>query len=142
MIEASRHKDMYFAKVYEKSGEYTYRFKTAEEYQNEQGVALPFFDFQETLTWLDDLVNFHNGKNDKKETKEWFVDFIKGVLILDPRKRWTPSMSWQHPFISRKKYEGPFTPKIETVSKKSNETSNQSIDADDNNSDSSSVSRK
>jgi len=100
-----------FSIVYESSGYYTYRFKTKEEFEQEQGVLVPDLQFEETLTCLDDLALFQSIKGDKLETKECFVDFLKGLLILDPRERWTPNMWRQHPFISRKKYEGPFLPK-------------------------------
>jgi len=142
MIEMSRNKDKYFAPVYEKSGEYTYRFKTHEEFEIEQGVPVPFLNFQETLTWLEDLVEFQNTKNDKQDTKECFVDFLKGILKIDPRDRWTASMSCQHPFISRKKYEGPFQPKREETKQPVVNTQTTVDDGEDNNSDSSSVSRK
>lgn len=138
MIEQGRHSHKYFAPVYDEQGNYSYRFKEKQEFEMEQGVYLPELGFQEELTCLDDLVGFQNSKNDKLETKQCFVDFIKGILMLDPRQRWTPSMSTQHPFISRKKYEGPFLPKREP----SPMISQHSIEDREENSDSSSVSRK
>ena len=138
MIEQSRHGHKYFAPVYENSGEYSYRFKAKHEFEAEQGVFVPDINFEEDLTCLDDLIRFQNTKNDKLETKECFVDFLKGILHIDPRRRWTPNMGRQHPFISRKKYEGPFVPKRE----ESPMYSSHSIDERDENSDSSSVSRR
>lgn len=138
MIEQARHSHKYFTPVYEKSGEYSYRFKEKHEFEAEQGVFLPDLNFQEELTCLDDLVNFQNAKGDKLETKQCFVDFIKGVLQIDPRRRWTPTMSTQHPFILRKKYEGPFVPTRDP----SPMISQHSMDEKEENSDSSSVSRK
>jgi hypothetical protein len=136
MIEQARHSHKYFAPVYESTGEYYYRFKTSEEYESEQGVHVPVLNFTEELTCLDDLVNFVQiSKVDKQETKECFVDFIKGIFNIDPRKRWTADMSRQHPFISRKKYEGPFVPKREQRPV----VTQSSIDEHDENSDSSSV---
>lgn len=140
MIEMSRNKDKYFAPVYDVNGEYTYRFKTVEEFQIEQNIQVPYLNFQETLTCLDDLVAFQGAKGNKKQTKECFTDFCKGVLQLDPRKRWTPHMATQHPFISRNKYEGPFKPTPEVKSKPS--STNVGTDEDEGNSDSSSVSRR
>mmetsp|Transcript_1459 Transcript_1459/g.1698 ORF Transcript_1459/g.1698 Transcript_1459/m.1698 type:complete len:153 (-) Transcript_1459:43-501(-) len=102
MIEQGRNSWKYFAPVYESSGDYTYRFKTRDEFQLEQNVLIPDLNFEETLRCLDDLTQLQNSKNDKIETKECFVDFLKGILKLDPRDRWTPTMGRQHPFISRK----------------------------------------
>lgn len=39
-----------------------------------------------------------------------FVDFLRGVLDLDPRTRWTPTQASQHPFITGQPYTGPCTP--------------------------------
>jgi serine/threonine protein kinase len=138
MIEQGRHSHKYFTPVYEPDGNYTYRFKSKHEFEAEQGFIVPDLNFQEELTCIDDLVNFQSVRNEKIEIKQCFVDFIKGLLMLDPRSRWTPSMTQQHPFISRKKYEGPFVPKRET------NLMMRSIPVEDHeeNSDSSSISRK
>lgn len=138
MIEQGRHSHKYFTPVYDHTGNYYYRFKEKEEFEREQNVMLPDLGFYEELTCLDDLVRFQNTKNDKAETKECFVDFLKGVLHLDPRQRWTPNMSRQHPFISRKKYEGPFIP----LREESPMYTTVSGDGGDENSDSSSISRR
>jgi hypothetical protein len=139
MIEQGRHSHKFFAPVYDEYGNYTYRFKSPEEFQMEQQVMIPDLGFEEQLTCLDDLLLYENPKNTVKTTKECFVDFVKGLLQMDPRKRWTASMSRQHPFISRKNYEGPFTPKVE---KPPVPAQNHSIDEHDEHSDSSSVSRR
>ena len=102
MIEQSRNGPKFFSYVQDPTGDYYYRFKSQAEFEMEQGIRVPVLNFHEELTCLDDLVNFQGSRNDKIETKQWFVDFIKGVLNIDPRKRWTPNMSKQHPFISRK----------------------------------------
>jgi len=138
MIEMSCHKDKYFAVVYLNQFEYEYRFKSQAEYEKEQGIYVPELNFVENLECLDDLVNFQSGKNDKLSTKQCFVDFIKGTLHIDPRKRWTPKMGGQHPFILRKKYEGPFTP---TREEKQAISRQSSINERDDNSDSSSISK-
>lgn len=42
--------------------------------------------------------------------RQCFVDFLRGVLDLDPRTRWTPAQASQHPFITGQRYTGPCTP--------------------------------
>lgn len=44
------------------------------------------------------------------QVRECILDFLRGVLELNPLKRWTPQQAIQHPFISQKPYTGPFTP--------------------------------
>ena len=50
MIEKGRNSAKYFSSVYESSGNYTYRFKTKEEFEQEQGVTIPDLCFEESLT--------------------------------------------------------------------------------------------
>lgn len=38
------------------------------------------------------------------------LDFLYGVLELNPLKRWTPQQALQHPFITQKLFTGPFKP--------------------------------
>jgi hypothetical protein len=42
---------------------------------------------------------------------EAFIDFMKGLLRIDPETRWNPVVAMQHPFILREPYKGPFEPK-------------------------------
>jgi dual specificity protein kinase YAK1 len=37
-----------------------------------------------------------------------FVDFVEGLLNLDPIQRWTPQQAAKHPFITGEKFTGPF----------------------------------
>lgn len=39
-----------------------------------------------------------------------FVDFLKGLVDMDPMKRWTPSQAEQHPFLTDAPFTGPFQP--------------------------------
>jgi serine/threonine protein kinase len=48
--------------------------------------------------------------NQELESMDAFLDFLKGLLRIDPATRWTPSMAMKHPFISRVPYKGPFEP--------------------------------
>ena len=37
-----------------------------------------------------------------------FVDFVKGLVNLDPIKRWSPQQAAKHPFVTGEKYTGPY----------------------------------
>ncbi|KAI8371841.1 kinase-like domain-containing protein [Blakeslea trispora] len=50
------------------------------------------------------------------ETRLCFLDFLYGVLELNPLKRWTPLQALQHPFITQKPFTGPFVPNAYTGS--------------------------
>lgn len=44
------------------------------------------------------------------EARLCILDFLYGVLELNPLKRWTPQQALQHPFITQKPFTGPFKP--------------------------------
>lgn len=37
-----------------------------------------------------------------------FVDFVQGLLNLDPIQRWSPQQAAKHPFITGEKFTGPY----------------------------------
>lgn len=39
-----------------------------------------------------------------------FIDFVKGLLNLNPLERWSPQQAKMHPFITQQKFTGPFVP--------------------------------
>jgi dual specificity protein kinase YAK1 len=42
--------------------------------------------------------------------REAFIDFVQGLLILNPLERWTPSQAKHHPFITQQKFNGRWVP--------------------------------
>nr|XP_024359371.1 dual specificity protein kinase YAK1 homolog isoform X2 [Physcomitrium patens] len=53
-------------------------------------------------------------QNKEMQARECFVDFLRGLLECDPRKRWTPQQAAQHPFITDEPFVGPYVPVPET----------------------------
>ncbi|KAG0565400.1 hypothetical protein KC19_8G187100 [Ceratodon purpureus] len=53
-------------------------------------------------------------QNKEIRTRESFVDFLRGLIECDPRKRWSPQQAAQHPFITDEPYTGPYVPVPET----------------------------
>lgn len=39
-----------------------------------------------------------------------FIDFVHGLLHLNPLERWSPQQAKMHPFITQQKFQGPFVP--------------------------------
>uniref|UniRef100_A0A7S2W416 Protein kinase domain-containing protein n=1 Tax=Mucochytrium quahogii TaxID=96639 RepID=A0A7S2W416_9STRA len=103
-----------------------YRVKTPEEWAKQQGL-----ESEEVMKryvagiTLEDLIlkgcnrddhadvindeNMHPGM-DKMLWRECFMDFVKGLLRVDPQKRWTAWQANRHPFLSKKRFDGPFEP--------------------------------
>jgi len=39
-----------------------------------------------------------------------FIDFVRGLLNINPLERWSPHQAKLHPFITQQKFTGPFVP--------------------------------
>lgn len=39
-----------------------------------------------------------------------FIDFVRGLLNINPLERWSPQQAKLHPFITQQKFTGPFMP--------------------------------
>lgn len=39
-----------------------------------------------------------------------FIDFVRGLLTINPLERWSPQQAKLHPFITQAKFTGPFLP--------------------------------
>src|SRR6195952_2842865 len=39
-----------------------------------------------------------------------FIDFVRGLLNINPLERWSPQQAKLHPFITQQKFQGPFVP--------------------------------
>lgn len=44
--------------------------------------------------------------------REAFIDFVHGLLNINPLERWTPQQARTHPFITQQKFTGPFQPQL------------------------------
>ena len=44
--------------------------------------------------------------------REAFIDFVTGLLNINPLERWSPQQARTHPFITQQKYTGPFQPQM------------------------------
>lgn len=45
-----------------------------------------------------------------------FIDFVRGLLNINPLERWSPQQAKLHPFITQQKYTGPFVPPMNVKS--------------------------
>ncbi|KAI7906250.1 kinase-like domain-containing protein [Cokeromyces recurvatus] len=122
MLSKGRNTNIYFTK--RKLGhEFEYELKSREQYSLENNKnELPrkqYFPY----TNLKDLILQFNGRGatatkrpmlspDEYQARLCLLDFLSGVLELNPLKRWTPQQATQHPFITQKPFNGSFKPDI------------------------------
>ena len=62
------------------------------------------------------FLNLNRKYKDDENELESFIDFLKGLLKLEPEKRWNAKMALRHPFITREKYQNKFIPYKQDVS--------------------------
>lgn len=103
-----------------------YQLKSMQEYMTEQRTNeapskryLPGFQ-------LEEIVMKHEGskknpasasmssekKEEDRKMRIIFIDFLYGMLKLNPLERWSPQQAKQHPFITGKPWNGPYRPAI------------------------------
>ncbi|KAI8381463.1 kinase-like domain-containing protein [Radiomyces spectabilis] len=103
------------------NGKYVYKMKSREQYgQEQQKTELPGKKYFEQ-TELPDLILKYNSsraqswKNEKDrqrdlQTRYALIDFLQGVLELNPLRRWTPLQARCHPFITGEPFTEPYKP--------------------------------
>mmetsp|Transcript_23393 Transcript_23393/g.61444 ORF Transcript_23393/g.61444 Transcript_23393/m.61444 type:complete len:1064 (-) Transcript_23393:298-3489(-) len=95
-----------------------YRLKTQEEYERDEHKKDPtpkkYFDFK-SLEQLIQLVPFkqnldRRARMEEQERRRCFLQFLQGLLKLDPEDRWTPTQARNHPFILMMPHDPQFQP--------------------------------
>ncbi|KAJ3336695.1 dual specificity protein kinase yak1 [Gonapodya sp. JEL0774] len=119
MIEKGKQAHQYFEKRYGPDGRATYRLKSMETYMRETGCAEQPSKRYFSGTTLEEVVGNYpvtrRGLSQRELEKEMqnrqsFVDFLRGLLNLNPLERWSPQQARAHPFVTGEKYTGPFVP--------------------------------
>ncbi|KAF7724944.1 dual specificity protein kinase yak1 [Apophysomyces ossiformis] len=114
----------YFYNVESNGDRVSYKLKSREQYGQEQGkTELPgkrYFAYTE----LSELILKYNPGTKTKvpkdeqeqqrdmQTRHALIDFLKGLLELNPLKRWTPQEARYHPFVTGQPFTEPYKPEI------------------------------
>ena len=126
LIDCCHKRNKYFIMVNNKENSY-YRMKTPKEYYKEFPKDKPkdYYLIPENLHNLDDLINVKRdiikSKNSRlkslnnsslsinssniKDDLAAFIHLLKGMLQIDPNKRWSCKQCLKHPFITREKLD-------------------------------------
>ena len=123
MIEQSPKRDKYFTKD---NLTYNYRIKKPEEFYKEYpDIPKSEYDIPKNMKNIDDLINvkkdviksknslhksMHNSSlslnsSNTKEDLVAFIHLIKGMLQIDPKKRWSCKQCLKHPFLTKEKLD-------------------------------------
>ncbi|PHH79348.1 hypothetical protein CDD80_5016 [Ophiocordyceps camponoti-rufipedis] len=119
MIEMGKQAGEFFEKRQDEFGRRTYHLKSMDQYSREHNTKeQPSKKYFQAST-LPEIIksypmprkNMKQGEIDREmNNRIAFIDFVRGLLTINPLERWSPQQAKLHPFITQQKYTGPFVP--------------------------------
>lgn len=119
MIEMGKSSAQFMEKVTDVYGQKHYRLKSiekfSEEHKTQEQPSKQYFP----STKLSEIIlnyplpkaNMTNAEVEQEmQSRASFVDFVQGLLNMNPFERWTPHQAAMHPFITESRFAGPFVP--------------------------------
>ncbi|KAJ1953232.1 dual specificity protein kinase yak1, partial [Dispira parvispora] len=121
MIETGKQAGLYFERPVDNTGVRQYRLKSMEQYSREtQRTEQPSKTYVKGSS-VEEIINSlplppklrtATEIEQERTRRAALVDFISGLLNLNPLKRWTPQQARLHPFITGDNFTGPFSPPV------------------------------
>nr|CDI53065.1 related to YAK1-ser/thr protein kinase [Melanopsichium pennsylvanicum 4] len=121
MLDNGKQTQEFFSVYTDEFGRKSYRLKSLEQYSKEHNVQEQPSKKYFKATTLPDIVKTYpmsrkSGKSAdvQKEmaNRSSFIDFVTGLLNMNPHERWTPQQAKLHPFITGEKFTKPFRPPL------------------------------
>ncbi|CAG8959437.1 hypothetical protein HYFRA_00001335 [Hymenoscyphus fraxineus] len=100
-------------------GRRTYHLKSMDQYSREHGTKeQPSKKYFQATTLPEIIRSYAMPRKNMKQSeidremnnRVAFIDFVRGLLNINPLERWSPQQAKLHPFITQQKYTGPFVP--------------------------------
>ena len=135
MLEMGKQSGEFFEKTTDEYGRRTYRLKGMDQYSREHNVKEQPSKKYFQATTLPDIIktysmprkNMKQAEIDRGElttgplkqrvltktemnNRIAFIDFVRGLLNINPLERWSPQQAKNHPFITQQKFTQPFVP--------------------------------
>ncbi|KAI3654216.1 hypothetical protein MP228_000935 [Amoeboaphelidium protococcarum] len=112
---------------YQQQVQFQWRLKSIQQFNLERGAEeKPSKRYFSALTLSELIRSYPISKkiqNDKSQVdsemlnRACFLDFLRGLLALNPLERWSAYQALQHPFITGQAWNGPFKPELGGVRK-------------------------
>ena len=124
MLESGKQTGEFFTVYNDEYNRRNYKLKSLEQYSKEHNVQEQPSKRYFQATTLPDIIKTYplarkSGKpadvQKEMSNRSSFVDFVSGLLNMDPTKRWTPQQAKLHPFITGEKLTQPFKPPLSPV---------------------------
>ncbi|KAI9732234.1 MAG: dual specificity protein kinase yak1 [Claussenomyces sp. TS43310] len=121
MLEMGKQSGEFFEKRHDVDdyGRRTYHLKSMEQYSREHGTKeQPSKKYFQATTLPDIIRSYAMPRKNMKPSeieremnnRVAFIDFVRGLLNINPLERWSPQQAKLHPFITQQKFTGPFVP--------------------------------
>ncbi|KAK8124919.1 uncharacterized protein PG998_000678 [Apiospora kogelbergensis] len=119
MIEVGKQAGDFFEKRQDEFGRKTYSLKPMEQYSRERGTKeQPSKKYFQANTLPEIIKSYPMPRKNMKQSeidremnnRIAFIDFVRGLLTINPLERWSPQQAKLHPFITQQKFTGPFVP--------------------------------
>jgi dual specificity protein kinase YAK1 len=136
MLEMGKQSGEFFEKIQDEFGRKSWRLKSMEQYSREHNTKeQPSKKYFQANT-LEEIIRSYamprknmkqaeidRGKstlvggcvdslltNTELNNRIAFIDFVRGLLQINPLERWSPQQAKLHPFITQQKFTSPFVP--------------------------------
>lgn len=119
MLDSGKQTSQFFDSYVDTYGRKRYQLKSLEKYSREHNTNEQPGKKYFTHNTLPEIIKAapipaQRAKPQEAEKEQYsrlaFIDFVQGLLNLDPLMRWTPQQARTHPFITGEKFTGPFVP--------------------------------
>ncbi|KAJ2708426.1 dual specificity protein kinase yak1, partial [Coemansia spiralis] len=118
MLDRARRTDEFFNYLGPDTWDLKGMAQYASEHNTEEKPSKRFFQ----ATTLEELIKTCPIRRRMSETEQHrefqsrlaLIDFLRGLLQLDPDRRWSPHQAAAHPFITGEPFLGPFVPASDT----------------------------
>ncbi|EAQ88953.1 hypothetical protein CHGG_05572 [Chaetomium globosum CBS 148.51] len=119
MIEMGKQAGEFFEKRQDEFGRRTYHLKSMEQYSRERNTKeQPSKKYFQANTLPEIIKSYPMPRKNMKQSeidremnnRIAFIDFVRGLLTINPLERWSPQQAKLHPFITQQKYTGQFVP--------------------------------
>lgn len=135
MLEMGKQSGEFFEKTQDEFGRKTYRLKSLEQYSREHNTKeQPSKKYFQASTLEEIIRSYPMPRKNMKQgeiergtfdptvmliylltttelnNRVAFIDFVRGLLTINPLERWSPQQAKLHPFITQQKFTGPFVP--------------------------------
>lgn len=138
MLEMGKQSGEFFEKTQDEFGRRSYRLKSMEQYSREHNTKeQPSKKYFQATTLPEIIRSYSMPRKNMKQAeidrgmyqnyctisdflltdsftelnnRVAFIDFVRGLLNINPLERWSPQQAKLHPFITQQKFTQPFVP--------------------------------